>query len=208
MRLQPDGYSCGVDAVVNACLALGHDHTGQRDQIELWARTSSRKGTDEKGIIAALSRLGYSASQMTTVDDGEVLWSYVCSSLSRGEAVVLCVDDDEHWIAVIGLLGARVIAFDSQRTKENLAENGVLVLDKARLLERLGDSRYAIAVGDHDEKSELDSRGRGAIMDSVLQMMNDGRSMQPTTESSLTMPEELSQFVLGGRIMTNTEENR
>lgn len=145
MLLQRTSYDCGPAAIVNACLAMGREH--DIGEVAKLAGTSIR-GTDEKGISRALSSLGYGALELQPkgAERASELWTLLHGALTQGEAVILCVDGVDHWVAAIGTIGSRVVVFDSERARENLTCNGVHVYDEREFVERLGGSRYAIRV--------------------------------------------------------------
>lgn len=197
MLLQRDNYSCGVYAVVNACLALGHDHTSEISQIRQWAGTTKEHGTDEKGIARALQQLQYSVQELRDQPLDQLLVS-IRASLDRGSPTILCVDGVDHWVAVIGSVHDRVIIFDSQRDSET---SGVLIYDTARFKKRLGGSRYGLTISDlPDEKNSVGGDASTDVMASILGLVQDSQ-MAPriATIASTTMPTVLADWLLGGR---------
>lgn len=138
MRLQIDDYSCGPCAIVNALAAIGI--TAPISKVARLAGTDAEKGTDENGVMNALAKLSVEHVALRFPDDAST-WAGVTQALDAGSSVVMCVDGVDHWIAIIGRIGDRVVAFDSQRTADNLRENGVCVYDEVELAERCRDSR-------------------------------------------------------------------
>lgn len=150
---------CGPYAIVNVCLALGHDHTGQISEIASYAGTTRALGTNEHGMILALQRLNYVATQLAA-PSSDNLWVYVTTAIAHGDGIILCTDGEDHWVAAIGMCGGpegRVVVFDSDNSAKNLAASGVQIYDEDQFHERLGGSAYAIRVS--DEPSESDSLG-------------------------------------------------
>lgn len=214
MLLQTDTWSCGVYAIVNACLALGHDHTKEIAQIRVNAGTTRARGTNEVGVVRALQELQYSVQELQPIEiDGESrfqnLWISLRNALDRGCPAILCVDGVDHWVAVVGGIGfgaeCKLLVFDSQRDSK---ESGLLVYDEHKFKSRLGGSRYALTIGDLPEES--DSVGRDAttdVMASVLSMIGDtsaaSRSSTPARENfsaqpTTKIPAELADWLLRG----------
>lgn len=144
MKLQDDGYSCGPYAVYNALKALGRDSLDV-EEIANAAGTDPKAGTDERGIKAALGAYGYT----TTTLQGpgrDTFWEQLTKALTK-DPVILVVDDNDHWVTLIGKLGDRVICADPENTKANKRENGVETYSKAELMEYIGDgSMYGLRV--------------------------------------------------------------
>ena len=191
MLFQKPSY-CGPYAIVNVCLALGHDHTGQIDEIASYAGTTRALGTNEHGMITALRQLGYVATQLAAPTH-ENLWSYVTTAVSFGDGVILCVDGEDHWVAVIGMCGGpegRIVVFDSDKSAQNLAVGGVQIYDEDQFRSKLGGSAYAIRVA--DEPDEKDSRGRE--VDS-----QDKESLSPGSSSDDVMSSIQELLLTGGK---------
>lgn len=198
MLLQPDTWSCGAYAIVNACLALGHDHTAEVAQIKQWAGTTRAAGTDEKGIANALRQLGYAVQELRDQPLDELLAS-IRAALDRGSPTILCVDGVDHWIAVIGSIHDRLVVFDSQRDVMNDgAASGVLVYDGAQFKKRLGGSRYGLVVSDLPE--ETDSVGRDASADVMASILGLVSSVErgPASAPTSAMPAALAAWILRG----------
>ncbi len=54
----------------------------------------------------------------------------------EGRPAVLCVDQWDHWVAVIGVVGDRVVMQDSANTKDNIEQNGIHLMTKSELIKR------------------------------------------------------------------------
>lgn len=134
MKFQKDSYSCGVFAVMNAAKCLGIDL--KRRSITKYSKTTKENGTNEKGILRALSNNGMVGEEFTfkeeQVDEAFEVLDNVLVGASLNP-VILSVDNDNHWCTLIGKLGYKYILFDSDRSKYNKEENGVHVLTKEEL---------------------------------------------------------------------------
>ena len=132
MRFQSHPCSCGAAACLNAIIALG----GRATEAELRSLAGTTKeGTSADGIVKALRDSGYTAVRRIFAQELDA-WEWLQEELLRGKAVIIDVDDGEHWVAAIGFLGDKVTLADSGRYRKNVQENGVLVLPKLELLER------------------------------------------------------------------------
>jgi len=150
MIIQDDAYSCGPHAIVNALAAIGQEDIDVLYVVEI-AQCTKAKGTNEKGIVAALNELGYDVNVIAPFN-ADNLFGHVCTSLDQAHPVILLVDGVDHWIAVVGTIGwtegttRRLIIFDSENTASNREFNGVHIYDKGEFDRRCGGSRYAISV--------------------------------------------------------------
>lgn len=128
---QPNRWSCGTLAILNAITALG----GETDYETVYRAVGNtvRDGTDEYGILEGLIELGYRGWEYKGKNPDSA-WRYV--SERCGEyPIVLLVDDWRHWVVATGKLGNKVVVVDSDPNKKK-NESGALVLSKPELLER------------------------------------------------------------------------
>lgn len=125
MRFQQTDYSCGAAAVINVALCFGK-RLPERS-VRAIAETTPEQGTDEAGIIKALAifNLVGVAFEETDLD---VAVGRLQTQIYNREPAIICTQQLQHWIAVIGAVADRFIIIDSSRTKVNLRENGVRVL--------------------------------------------------------------------------------
>lgn len=148
VRYQGESWSCGPASVVNACRSFGIKLDERR--IRSLAGTSIR-GTDDFEMIAAIRALGLTASPSHT-RDAKSAWAFLRSNLISGRPVILCINQWDHWVSAVGLIGNSIVLVDPARTVRNKAENGVSVLGRNKLLKRWrckGEQIpfYGIAVG-------------------------------------------------------------
>ena len=108
MELQERGYSCGPSALRAALYVLGHNVT--EASLRRWSGTTP-EGTDEKGIIRAVKHYGHGAREHNS-ESLKRSWGWLKDTVGRGKPVLLCVDEWNHWIAVIGKLGGKLLVFD------------------------------------------------------------------------------------------------
>jgi hypothetical protein len=88
-------------------------------------------GTPEAQVKAALTKLAAHGEAFQLVD-AEVAWRYMRSWLVSGWPVALAVDEDEHWVAAIGVLGDRVLVADSADPELVLSYTRDQLLDRWR----------------------------------------------------------------------------
>ena len=132
MKFQTKSFTCGPAAAVNA-LRLYGIIVPELHVAKLAGTTS--EGTDERGLMRGLRKLGCRPSTTS-------LTSTVRKRVLAGTPVIIHLDEELHWVVVIGVLGTNLIAFDSDRSKGNQEENGVRVISS----EELGSKVFGICV--------------------------------------------------------------
>lgn len=130
MKFQRSSHTCGPVAIVNACRAMGRKVTER--EVRKHTGTTKREGTTEHGLKNAIERLGYEPHDLRNpkVSAFATLHHFV----SGGEPVILSVEEGRHWVTAVGVVGERVVVFDSWRAKWNMDEAGVWVLDEKQLM--------------------------------------------------------------------------
>lgn len=147
MKIQPDKFSCGIYAVMNAALALGYVFS--RRKISKYSGTTV-DGTSEQGIKNALLNLDFKIKEISGHGDYGDFLRKVNLSLKKSKPVILCVDKNTHWVTVLGKLGDLYVVFDSSYEKKNKALNGVHLLSDEEFLKRAiyNTSYYGIMVSE------------------------------------------------------------
>ena len=150
MKLQNNSYSCGVYAVMNAAKCLGIDLP--RKKIVQYSGTT-KNGTSERGIIRTLRRNKFIAhefefSSYSYDNNKKRAIRILKNSLRNSNPVILCVDKNNHWCTVIGMLGNKFILFDSDMDLENKKEHGTQIVKENELVERWANYKnfYGIRV--------------------------------------------------------------
>jgi ABC-type bacteriocin/lantibiotic exporter with double-glycine peptidase domain len=127
LRAQRKGYWCGIASIANALEVLGIKRS-QREIAKL-CHVTEAAGTNETEMQRALLANGVQIDV-----NGEVVaqWalSWLDQHLTERGPVILCVDNDEHWVTVIGTCGDRFIIFDPSRN------SGIEVHDATSLAAR------------------------------------------------------------------------
>lgn len=149
MRYQDKPWSCGAAALVNAARVLGKRVAESRART--LAGTTEHNGTAEDGLIIAVRELGLTATQHHS-SDVAAAWSFVRANVLDGHPCLICIDQWNHWVTVVGMAGDRVLVVDPANTAKNMAENGILVLSRRELTKRWrckGEAEpfYALSVG-------------------------------------------------------------
>mgnify|MGYP003428555599 CR=1 FL=1 len=142
MRYQKHPYSCGAAAVVNAVRCFGKRVAEMK--VRSFSSTTKEDGTDEHGIIAALRGLGHDGESFSTGSKDAAL-DRLFVSLADGHPVIICTQNMQHWITVIGYIGVdsgniMYVVADPTNTQRNKEENGVHVLSP-KLLKKSWQAR-------------------------------------------------------------------
>jgi ABC-type bacteriocin/lantibiotic exporter with double-glycine peptidase domain len=132
VKYQTRPYTCGPAAVVNALRLFGL-HVPEAHVAKLAGTTVT--GTDDRQLMRALRKLGCGPTAVS-------LTSTVRKRVQAGIPVIIHLDEELHWVVIIGCLGDNLIAFDSYKGKSNIEENGVRVITP----EELGGKVFGICV--------------------------------------------------------------
>lgn len=112
MKRQARSYWCGVASVANALEVLGI-RRAQREVNRL-CYVSPAAGCDEVEMKRALLANGVGVDEWHDADlNQSALWLRHC--IANGMPTILCVDNDEHWVTVLGMCGESFIVFDPAR---------------------------------------------------------------------------------------------
>lgn len=122
VKIQPDNYSCGIYSVINALLVYGENLS--REEIKPLTGTTSREGTDEKGIQKALTELGYRYKVYTTKKSDNA-WRWILNN-SKNRPLILYLDKN-HWLVVAGRVKNKVILIDSCSSAEIIGKKELLL---------------------------------------------------------------------------------
>lgn len=128
MYQQSTSYECGPYALKHALQMLGVFADERR--LARLAGTS-QTGTDEVQLARAAGRLDCSLPLVRAAADHEARRA-LTAQLEHGCPALLCVDQWEHWVAVVGGDGVRFVVLDSADPRV------VVTLDWERLRDRWG----------------------------------------------------------------------
>lgn len=119
MKIQNNDWACGAYAIYNALTILGY-RVSIKSLIK--ACGTDKSGTNEIGIAKGLRSLrvkpkfhvfGTQAEFYTALRKGQFEVPAIC-----------CVDNNQHWVVLLGGLYDRFIVIDSLASKKNIAQNG------------------------------------------------------------------------------------
>lgn len=127
---QEKPWSCGPASLVNVCDALGIDVSEKRVR-ELC--DADKDGTDEHQLLEAAEELDLRVKIIHT-GDADASWNQLVKNAIAGRPSVICTQNWDHWVAIIGVVGDKVILQDSANTEDNVEQNGVHVLTKDQLI--------------------------------------------------------------------------
>lgn len=115
MRLQDSKVNCGPVALANALEAMGHARSV--DELVKLCKTSATNGTSPRNLVRAIEHLKESCDlrdhEIIKTGDPMAAWGLLVHGLSQGHASVGLVDDAQHYVSCVGLLGESVLVVDS-----------------------------------------------------------------------------------------------
>ena len=132
MRFQLRPGTCGATAIVNVLKFYGFNFS-ENSIIPL--SDTTKEGTDDTGIKDALNALQLKHIEITTAKTKEFK-AFLDIQLRIGYPIILCFDNWQHWVTLIGVTGNRYIIIDSTNTAKNIKENGVWVYSFRQLIKR------------------------------------------------------------------------
>ena len=130
MRLQSTTAACGPAALSNALAAMGI--TRSEDECGKLCRCTATDGTSHRNMIRAVRSIDGLMGMVIEEQKGDVAFLRLADALRTAHPLLLLVDNWEHWIAAVGMLGGRVLVADS-------ADNElILSMDFPTLVRRWG----------------------------------------------------------------------
>jgi len=111
VRLQSSAANCGPTALTNAACAMGKRLS--LEECEKICRTTATDGTSPRKLKNGAGRLGF--EDIIEFRDGaeDIALLRLRDFVGNGSAVLITVDADTHWVAVVGLIGDRFLVADS-----------------------------------------------------------------------------------------------
>jgi ABC-type bacteriocin/lantibiotic exporter with double-glycine peptidase domain len=111
---QEKPYSCASSAIRNVIESLNGIVPSEKYVRRICQTTI--QGTNEKGIIRGLTKLGYSAEIFET--SNEVTFkNRLKKILTQGKKAIVIIQENSHWIAVTGYSNKRIVFADSDFKK-------------------------------------------------------------------------------------------
>jgi len=157
--LQEDDYLCGPSALQRAFRQYGVRLSQAR--IEEACGIEGDEGAGDEEIHRGILHFGFTFDNYETDIWNEGM-SWVDDCITRGQPILLCVDDWSHWVCVYGALGSRGTmrynVFDPGRFDWNLAEFGHNMYTSKSLVRR-----WRCSKGAREEAEMSDSCAYGGI---------------------------------------------
>lgn len=113
MKHQSRDYMCGVAAIQNALECVGITKYSQ-GAIKRLCHVDPDEGTPEDEIMRGLLACGAQVDEASHNTVHEAVY-WLQESTDCGSPAIICVDDEEHWVTVIGSLGSQFVVFDPAR---------------------------------------------------------------------------------------------
>jgi ABC-type bacteriocin/lantibiotic exporter with double-glycine peptidase domain len=114
LKRQSRSWWCGIASIANALEVLGIKRS-QREIARL-CHVSPELGCDEVEMKRALLANGVGVDEWQSIaPDCSDEWMFL--HVGNNGPVILCCDEDEHWITVIGYCADRYIVFDPSRNQ-------------------------------------------------------------------------------------------
>jgi ABC-type bacteriocin/lantibiotic exporter with double-glycine peptidase domain len=108
MRYQSRKSSCGPASLVNALEALGIGRS--EDEIGALSKQDTN-GTTSSNLRKAAEAVGVEVMNVCEQREEVAGW-LIESQIRSGHPGIIVVDNDEHWISVVGILGNTFIVAD------------------------------------------------------------------------------------------------
>ena len=154
MRIQTRSWNCGPIAILNSLKAIGIKATEK--QISSYTGTTKASGTNQFGILSGLTGLNIPATEYNFQDQDEAYEFILQYIKEEGKSIILDFYKGAHWISLVGVIGDRVVVWDSDFGKKNKRENGSYTLDKDQLFKKWSPSEagdYYLIVVNYDNKA-------------------------------------------------------
>ncbi len=140
---QPNKWSCGPFALKHALIMLGR--IVNEKEVSRIAGTHWWSGTDEIKLARAAKKYGCELKMIRRKNALRAKRELLLS-LKRGHPCILCVDDWEHWITVVGAERGRLVYVDSR-------EAPVVCVDEWKALKR----RWLHSEVDEDDPTQTET---------------------------------------------------
>lgn len=136
-------FSCGASTVCVLLQVLGIDVT--EPTIRLLSGTT-KEGADEADLMKAIRHYGLRSKDVACSSPNQA-WAQLKNNLIAGRPAAACVDEWNHWIAVIGIVGDTVVVFDpANGGRKRLKDEGLLFYKREDFL-----ARWECPTSDHEK---------------------------------------------------------
>ncbi len=183
---QERGYTCGAASLANALRWLGYETT--ETETARLASTCRTCGTDEKNLMLAARHFGFRTRLLRSRKEaaGERFLERVLAHADRGEFVIAAVDDNLHWLLVMGTVGDRVAVADPARTERTV----LALVTRATILGRLynedeedpkDSGYYGLALVPHTAKARKRVALRVPLTEEIVAAVRNRPGFDPCT---------------------------
>lgn len=126
---QEKKYSCGASAIRNVIYSLNGIVPSEKYVRRICQTTI--QGTNEKGIIRGLTKLGYLTEEFYTENE-TTFKNKLKKRLSEGYKAIAIIQGNSHWIAITGYENKRVVFVDSdfRRAEQKYTLNEFALISK------------------------------------------------------------------------------
>lgn len=111
---QETPYSCGSSAIRNVIESFGGVVPSEKYVRRICG--TKIQGTDERGLIKGLNKLGYDVREYYTLNE-TAFKNQLIKILTQGKKAITVIENDAHWIAVTGYSNKRITFIDSDFKK-------------------------------------------------------------------------------------------
>lgn len=114
MRMQSSEANCGSTALHNALAAIGTRRS--LDECEILCGVKAESGTNPFALIEAIATIRKINPVVLKENDSANIYN-LDYHVRRGRSAILLVDDNDHYVAVVGLIGDRILVADSAKNE-------------------------------------------------------------------------------------------
>jgi ABC-type bacteriocin/lantibiotic exporter with double-glycine peptidase domain len=126
MRMQSSEANCGSTALSNALAAIGIKRG--LDECEKLCGVTAEQGTSVFKLIDVASTIRRNPTVINCKD--KYAYLVLCDGLRNGRSAILCVDENEHYVAAVGIIGKRVLVADSALNELVVSYSETKLLDR------------------------------------------------------------------------------
>ena len=110
MKRQTKNYTCGVASVANAAEYLGVPGINQ-GKLRKLMYADEDDGTDEEEMKRGILALNLAFDEVQSDQPSDAI-GWLSQHLYWYGPAIVCLDDESHWVLVIGTSSNRVVVFD------------------------------------------------------------------------------------------------
>lgn len=111
--MQSSEANCGSTALSNALAAIGIKRS--LDECEKLCKVTAETGTNVFALTDAVASVRKHFVSTIHTKEPHLAYLMLCDALRNGRSIIMCVDENEHYVAAVGLIGKRVLIADSDK---------------------------------------------------------------------------------------------